>query len=290
MTGFSSENDNMKQPLRFALNRMAAPRLPLEDFLDLAVRLGADAIEIRNDLKGVEIEDGTPPERVRELCRAKGLRVLSINALYPFDVWNEERRQQAMRLATYARDCGAEALVMCPLNDRADPRSSAERAAALRTALGELAPILRGHGLIGLVEPLGFSECSLRRKRSAMDAIKAVGGLDVFRLVHDTFHHHLAGEQDIFPEQTGLVHISGVEDATLPHDDIRDGHRVLVGDADLLGNAAQIERLLAAGYTGYLSFEPFADSVHGLDDIEAALRASMRHLEERVCPLDGRAA
>lgn len=272
----------MSQPLRFALNRMVAPRLSLPAFIELAVSLKADAIEIRNDLQGVEIEDGTAPETVRELCAAKGITVLSINALYPFDVWNDERRLQALKLATYARDCGAQGLVMCPLNDRADSRNEAERAMDLRTALTELAPILRDHGLLGFIEPLGFEECSLRLKRAAVDGIKAVGGLDVFRLVHDTFHHHLASEQAFFPELTGLVHISGVEDAEAPLNSIRDGHRVLVGEGDILGNAAQIETLLGSGYSGYLSFEPFADSVHGLANIEQAIGASMNHLQNSL--------
>ncbi|NWB26639.1 TIM barrel protein [Pseudomonas gingeri] len=272
----------MRQPLRFALNRMVAPRLALADFIALAVGLGADAIEIRNDLAGIEIEDGSSPRDIRRQCAAQGLRVLSINALYPFDVWNDERRAQAIRLASYAHDCGAEALVMCPLNDRADPRNAAERATGLRTALSELAPILREYGILGFIEPLGFEECSLRRKRQAVDAIKAIGGLDVFRLVHDTFHHHLAGEEEFFPELTGLVHISGVEDAQAPLATIRDGHRVLVGEADILGNATQIRHLLANGYNGHLSFEPFAESVHGLEDIRRALGASMDHLNSKV--------
>ncbi len=144
----------MSHPLRFALNRMVAPRLSLEAFVDLAVKLGADAIEIRNDLKGIEIEDGTAPEAVADLCAAKGVQVLSINALYPFDVWNDERSAQATKLAQYARACGAKGLVLCPLNDRADPRNSAQRAAGLRTALTALAPILREHGILGFVEPL----------------------------------------------------------------------------------------------------------------------------------------
>ena len=269
----------MSQPLRFALNRMVAPRLPLPEFIDLAVALKADAIEIRNDLKGVEIENGTPAEQVRALCAEAGITVLSINALYPFDVWNDERRAQAIALATYARDCGAQGLVMCPLNDRTDPRSPAERHSGLRTALSGLAPILREYGILGFIEPLGFEECALRHKRSAVEAIKATGGLDVFRLVHDTFHHHLAHEHEFFPELTGLVHISGVEDAQTPLTSIRDGHRVLVGDADILGNASQIETLLSTGYRGYLSFEPFADSVHGTADIQQALLASMNHLK-----------
>lgn len=272
----------MSQPLRFALNRMVAPRLGLTDFIALARTLGSDAIEIRNDLGGIGIEDGTPASQMGEQCRAAGLRVLSINALYPFDVWNDERRAQTLKLAAYARECGAEALVMCPLNDPLDTRSSAERARDLRTALSALAPILREHGLLGFIEPLGFVECALRTKRQAVDAIRAVGGLDVFRLVHDTFHHHLAAEQEFFPELTGLVHISGVEDGVLPLNTLRDAHRVLVSDADILGNAMQIERLLRGGYSGHLSFEPFAESVHGLDDVQPALQASIAHLRERV--------
>jgi 2-keto-myo-inositol isomerase len=272
----------MSQPLRFALNRMVAPRLSLPDFIDLAVGLKADAIEIRNDLNGIEIEDGTPARIVRELCEERGISVLSINALYPFDVWNDERRAQTLKLAAYARDCGAQGLVMCPRNEHADPRSPAERNAGLRTALTELAPILREHGLLGFVEPLGFEECALRYKRVAVEAIKAIGGLDVFRLVHDTFHHHLASEHEFFPELTGLVHICGVEDGGAALNTLRDGHRVLVGDGDILGNAAQLDTLLGKGYRGYVSFEPFAESVHGLADIRQALAMSMAHLRSSL--------
>ena len=269
----------MKSPLRFALNRMVAPNLSLPDFIQLAASLKCDAIEIRNDLKGHDIEYGTPASRVRELCALQGITVLSINALYPFDVWNDERRAQAITLATYARECGAQGLVMCPLNERGDSRNEAQRAAGLRTALSELAPILREYGILGFIEPLGFEECALRRKRVAVDAIQSIGGLDVFRLVHDTFHHHLASEQEFFPQLTGLVHISGVEDAEAPLSSIRDGHRVLVGEGDILGNAAQIDTLLSSGYSGYLSFEPFAESVHALADIQQALGASIAHLQ-----------
>lgn len=271
----------MAQPLRFAFNRMLAPQLDLPGFIHLAKALGSDAIEIRNDLKGVEIEDGTPPQQVKALCQAEGVRVLSINALYPFDVWNNERLRQAQRLADYAQGCGAEGLVLCPLNEHGDPRDAAARARDLRTALTELAPILREHGLLGFVEPLGFVQSALRTKADAVAAINAVGGRDVYRLVHDTFHHHLANEQQYFPELTGLVHISGVESAE-PVDTLLDGHRVLIGDGDLLGNAAQIQHLLAAGYQGYLSFEPFAGSVHQLQDVTPAVQASMAWLQARV--------
>jgi len=38
--------------------------------------------------------------------------------------------------------------------------------------------------------------------------------------------------------------------------------------------------LLSTGYSGYLSFEPFATSVHELADIQQALGASIAHLNK----------
>ena len=55
----------------------------------------------------------------------------------------------------------------------------------------------------------------------------------------------------------------------------------VLGEGDILGNAAQIDTLLSTGYSGYLSFEPFAESVHALADIQQALGASIAHLQKR---------
>jgi 2-keto-myo-inositol isomerase len=92
----------------------------------------------------------------------------------------------------------------------------------------------------------------------------------------------LAGESEIFPERTGLVHISGVEDRSLAHNDIRDQHRILVGEGDILGNVAQINALREGGYRGPFSFEPFASSVHDMTDVAGALRQSIALISGRV--------
>ncbi|RVI38302.1 TIM barrel protein, partial [Sinorhizobium meliloti] len=128
---------------------------------------------------------------------------------------------------------------------------------------------------------LGFEACSLRSKAEAAEAIRAVSGERSFRLVHDTFHHHLAGEDQFFPDLTGLVHISGVIDANLAVSDMRDPHRVLVDAADRLDNQGQTRRLQDQGYAGPFSFEPFAPSVHELADPADALRESMDYLRLR---------
>lgn len=267
------------QSLSFALNHMVAPRLPLDDFLSLAERLGVKGVEIRNDLEGNAIADGIAARDVRKAADDRGLRILSINALYPFNIWENGRAEQAKRLADYAAECGAEGLVLVPLNDGTN-REDGRRQERLREALSSLAPILKGAGLTGLVEPLGFEICSLRTKREALDAIEAVKAVDTFRLVHDTFHHHLAGEAELFAGQTGLVHISGVEDVSLTASQMLDEHRVLVGARDRLDNVGQIRALREAGYDGFLSFEPFASSVQTASDIEGELAASIRYIEQ----------
>jgi 2-keto-myo-inositol isomerase len=264
----------MEDGLTLALNHMVAPALDLPRFFDLAAGLGCRGVEIRNDLGDGAIAGGATPEATARLAAERGLTILSINALQRFNDWTEARAAEARVLADYARRCGAKALVLVPVNDAGWSSSPA----GLRRALSGLAGILADAGILGLVEPLGFEICSLRSKREAVGAIDDLGLGDRFRLVHDTFHHHLAGEAELFPGRTGLVHISGVEDRSVPLAGLRDAHRVLVGPADTIGNAAQIRALRAGGYRGPLSFEPFAASVHAAPDIAGALHASMVHL------------
>ena len=155
--------------LRFALNHMVAPRLDPEAFFALARAVGVPAVEIRNDLVGNAILDGTPAKRVRALAEGSGVRILTINALQRFEDWPPARASEAAALADYARACGAEALVLVPSNDGTAPDR-------LPAALEGLRAILAPRGLMGLVEPLGFATSALRAKSAAVAAIGAVGG------------------------------------------------------------------------------------------------------------------
>jgi 2-keto-myo-inositol isomerase len=258
---------------------MVAPRLAHPAFFDLARRLGLDRVEIRNDLKDVALLDGTPATEVGAAAKARGLRILSINALQRFNLWDDSRAAEAASLVVQAVASGAEALVLCPVNDVNYAPSPTQRREALRKALSGLKPILTAAGILGLVEPLGFAECSLRTKEEAVDAIEAIGGARAFRLVHDTFHHFVAGETKMFPGHTGLVHISGVTDASATTATMRDPHRVLVDAGDRIGNIAQLRALRASGYRGAISFEPFAASVHDSPTIEADLRSSLAYVK-----------
>jgi 2-keto-myo-inositol isomerase len=261
--------------MKISLNHMVAPRLGHEAFFDLTRKLGLVDVEIRNDLKGVALADGTPASYLGVAAKERGLAILSINALQRFNIWDNARAAEATAMIAQCAASGAQALVLCPVNDVSYTPSAADRREALVKALNGLRPMLTAAGIRGFVEPLGFAECSLRYKEEAIEAIEAVGGVEVFRVVHDTFHHHVAGETKMFPKMTGLVHISGVADAIATVGTMRDPHRVLVGADDRIGNVEQLRALRADGYEGPASFEPFAASVHASPDIEADLRKSI---------------
>jgi 2-keto-myo-inositol isomerase len=268
-------------PMRFALNHMAAPQLSVRDFFALARKLGVKDVEIRNDISGQATLDGTPAAAIRGMASEAGVVILTINALQRFNDWTAERARQAQELIGYARDCGARALILVPVNGGPLGRD-ASRASNLRTALAALLPMLKDSGVAGLVEPLGFASCSLRSKREAAAAINDVDGAGALRITHDTFHHHLAGEPELFAQLTGLVHISGVTDRSVSIAEVRDAHRVLVDRNDRIGNVTQIRALLEAGYNGPFSFEPFAEELRSLTDPAQAIGQSMKFIEAEL--------
>ena len=263
--------------MQLALNHMVAPNLGYEAFFDLAKALSFTAVEIRNDI-ATSLMDMASARKIRGWAEERGLTIASVNALQRFNQWNTTRAKEAEELAAYAGAVGTKALVLCPVNDTSFTLATAERLGGLREALKGLAPILKAHGLKGFVEPLGFVECSLRLKAEAIAAIDDTGTADVFALVHDTFHHYVAGETALFPSRTGIVHISGVVDRAQTAATMRDPHRVLVDASDMIDNAGQIKALSAGGYAGVFSFEPFSAAVHNSTGIARDLKASLATL------------
>ena len=265
--------------LPFALNHMTAPRLGWEAFLDLAQALGCVGVEFRNDLPG-KLFDGADPAGVGAAARARNLRILALAEVKMFNDWSPAKATEALALIKIALAAGAEAISLIPRNDTV----ATDRAESFRVterALRAVLPMLRDHGLKAMVEPLGFAACSLRYKDVLAEVIDAVDGRGSIFMVHDTFHHALAGFGPIYPDLTGIVHVSGVRDQ-IYLDDMRDPHRVLVDADDMLGNVAQIRALRAAGYSGPVSYEPFAPGVHALDAPKQPLAASMEFIRSGV--------
>lgn len=263
--------------LPFAINHMTVPNLDHEELFDLAARLGCIGVELRNDLPR-QLFDGATPETVGERARARGLRIVGLSQVYPFNSWSDAIRTEVGALIANARSCGAETISLIPRNDGTG-RADGERQEHARTALREIKPLLEASGMIALVEPLGFERSSLRSKAETIEIIESLGAAHLYKLVHDTFHHHIAGGGEFYTEHTGIVHISGVVDTTLAVNHMEDEHRILVDANDRLGNVAQIAALRGKGYVGPVSFEAFSPKVHALADPEPPLRQSMAFIE-----------
>jgi len=256
--------------MRLALNQIVAPRQPPAAFFAMARRLGLDAVEVRHGLTGAPLVDAVPAPELRRIAEGEGVRIVAVNALYPFNCWDDTIAARARALADYAAGAGAEGIAMYPRND-----GTAVAHSRVVAALESLAPILRARGLRGHLEPLGLPGSSLRSKGEAIAAIEEAAGWDVFDLLHDTFNHYLAGEAELYPRRTGLVHVSGVRPDRRARGELRDSDRVHAGGEDRLDSLGQVRALAAGGYAGRVSLEPFAIEVLDLPDPEPALRASL---------------
>ena len=265
--------------LNFALNHMTVAQASFVELLDYAAALGCVGVEVRNDLPS-PLFDGMAPSEAQKMLEDRGLRLLALAEIKAFNNSDEDLLEQTKSLAEIAFEAGAEAISLIPRND-GQGLGNGERQANLRLALRAIHPILKATGLKGLIEPLGFPACALRQKAEALAAITAIGGQEEFSVIHDTFHHHLADEQEIFPTTTGLIHVSGVVEPRIAAADMLDGHRGLVDARDRLGNIDQISALLDAGYAGPISFEAFSSVVHEAANPVADLRRSIDFIQSQ---------
>ena len=249
-----------------SLNRIIYPDIPLEAFFELAHSLGFKGVELRNDINDGEIFDNKEPEKIKALAEKYNLHIISINAVQKFNLGTKltDVLAEVKKLIELSKRSGCQNIVLCPNNELDDNRAPELRYKETVAALKAIGPLIVDTEITCLVEPLGFEECSLRTKKEAIKAIEESGYSKCYKLVHDTFHHYLGTDEDIYPEYTGLVHISGVE-ASLPKDKIRDEHRILISSKDIMDNRGQISAFQKAGFNSYFSFEPFSEIVQNMD-------------------------
>ena len=235
----------MSNALSFSINHITCPSLRYDELIELAKSLNCTAIQLRNDL-GRPLFEGDSPALVKQKLDDAGLRLLSLAEIKRFNDTEAERIDQAKRLVETAVACGAEGVSLIPTNDAAFQPTQQQRIDNLKAILATLAAPIADAGLYGMVEPLGFSISSLRTKEEAVSVINELDLWSTYRLVHDTFHHYLAGEQRYYPDHTGILEISGVVDPTVTADQMTDGHRILVTAEDRIHNIEQIQALLTA--------------------------------------------
>jgi len=266
--------------LGFGLNQVTMANASIDEFIETAARLGMVGVELRNDL-GRPIFDGLSADNVQQKLQVHGLRLLGLSQIYPFNRWSEKTAADVQALIALAVEANAETISLIPSNNGTGIDAATRQSDLMRSLEGCL-PLLEAANMVALVEPLGFARSSLRSKNDLVAAIEALGAQSSLRLVHDTFHHTLSGGGPIYPEHTGIVHISGVADADVPLGQMEDAHRVLVDADDRLGNVDQITALRGAGYQGAYSFECFSPDIHRHPSVEDAIRTSMNFISSQL--------
>ncbi len=269
--------------LSMAVNHMAVPRMRFDAVLELSAELGCVGVEFRNDLSA-PLFDGETAEAAKSAAHACGQKILALAEVKAFNELTEARLPDVQRIIAAAQTCGAEGVSLIPRNGGPAGKGS-DAKSRLRDALLLLKPLLDDANLLGFIEPLGFETSTLRFKSDALEAIENVCGTGTFRLIHDTFHHCLSGETELYPSETAIVHVSGVTNADLSPADMRDQHRGLVDRSDRLGNVVQLRSLMSGGYDGPISFEPFAPEIHALEDPGTALAASINFLRTELAAI-----
>ena len=266
---------------QLCLNRVAKPQIPLKEFLKFTAGLGINYIEVRNDFTEIGILDGLTDTELDKAFRDTGIKALTINALYPFEDMKslEANLDKLKGLIQEAKRINCPYIVLCPLNDAADPRTPAQRAGELVQALDAYGPLFAKAGMVGLIEPLGFEICALRTKQAALAGIAKCSHPKCFALLHDTFHHYLSGETEFFPKETAIIDVSGVL-AGKAKPAITDEDRILVTEDDIMDNRGQVAALLAGGCTAAISYEPFSSQVRDLplSELKSQLQASINYL------------
>lgn len=270
------------RPIRFAMNRTCAPRMPLDAFIALAAGAGVEAVEVRNDIEGREFANGMAAPELRDMLGAAWLKLASINALQRFNDWSREREQEARSLIAYAAALGAPGLVLCPVHVPGHGWSPAEHEAQLRQSLRMLRPILEDHGVTGYVEPLGMTYSTMKRQQTAVAAVTDIDGWGAFKLCHDTFQFYRCSDDRMFPEHIGLVHVSGISRPDLAPSELSEPDRGFVFAGDRVGNIHQLKQLRAAGYAGYVSMEPFDPAAQQDPAIAERIGESFAHVAAAI--------
>ena len=256
----------------FVINQMTLRNKSSEEALKISAGLGCIGLEFRNDLSPPLFEVLTP-KSLLDRANMYNQRILAIAEVKKFNDFSEKNLQRAKELIDLAFACGAESVVFVPSNDGTEADIS-----DISAALQAYAPMLRNSGIKGIIEPLGFQSSSLQTKRKTVDAIEMSGCGDVYAIVHDTFHHYIASESEIFADFTGIVHVSGVTDSSLSPEAMMDEHRTFVDQDDCIRNIDQLSQLFSDGYTGPVSFELFAPEVHKLIDPMPQLEKTIHYI------------
>ena len=244
---------------------------PLLTKIEAAARAGFRAIELWNDDVTAFVQQGGDLQQVKDALAEHNLDLPNIIAVYTWvgvsGPGREERRTEAIRRMTQARDLGARFIVASPPPGQADLAQAGED-------YRELLQIGRDLGIRPAMEFLGFVG-HVNNIRTCWEIVERAGDpdgtivIDWFHMVRgdgrDTIFDDLRG---LKAEQIAIVHLDDVP-YSKPFGEMTDGDRVYPGDGDIpVDELFQV--LGETGYEGPVSLELFNPEYWQLDPFEVA--------------------
>ncbi|GCD87341.1 MULTISPECIES: sugar phosphate isomerase/epimerase family protein [Lactiplantibacillus] len=277
---------------RFCLNRKAAPGIDLATTIPAVAKLGLKNIEVRNDLYGApdnaSIFDHMANADVKQLLDENDVHLETINAIGNMDNRQmiDENLASLTEMLDMAKNLNLRKIIFCPVRSTDDHQSAEQRQADAVANVKDYSKVLKQYGVDGLIEPLGFTDSTLRTPWEGQAVIDKAG-VDNFKLVADTFHYYLANVTDQqFHDQVdinyiGLVHLSAVT-GDKPREELDDQDRYMLTEADVMKSADWAKKYEAAGYQGLYAFEPFSDDLKQWDraKVEQELLKSIQLVRE----------
>jgi 2-keto-myo-inositol isomerase len=115
---------------------------------------------------------------------------------------------------------------------------------------------------------------TMKKQNMAVAAIADIDGWDAYELCYDTFQFFRCGDTVLFPERIGLAHMSGITRSDLTPGELTEPDRILVEGVDRVENLRQLQALKAAGFSGYVSMEPFNTGVQQSTTLLSQLQQS----------------
>lgn len=253
----------------FCINRCCAGGLSLEDFMKLAHEVGVKNVELRTDIhRGSNFLDDMTPEKFNELQRKYDVHVANISAEFNLDERDNfnDKLKEVTTLADMAKKIGAKHILFTPIRNAEDIRTDAQKFDDLVHNLRIYSDILGSVGVLGLVEPLGFGDSSLRYPWVAQKVLEEADAKNV-KLIADTFHYYKAGvtkedfDNKVDISKVGLIHLSSIPTDKSP-EEADDADRYFISDKDVMKSIEQADWFKNSAYFGLYSFEPCTPEIN----------------------------
>ena len=75
-----------------SINQIVMKNSSFDEFITFTKKLNIQNIEIRNDIKTNLVRENEL-QKIKDICDNHSIKILTINALQKFNIWNEQRKK-----------------------------------------------------------------------------------------------------------------------------------------------------------------------------------------------------